>query len=457
MKYDISELKQILYLESKKYYEQKDKLQILNSDLSLYNVLLEYLSNNVMENINEIDLLLDTLCKNKRVCQMFTQLIAYIERSNDSDKLEKIAHKQTQIFELVKNDMEKLSVEVKQIVNYLKNNSQNIYKYKTITAMLKNGQVISDEDIEFLFKTLGNLSYSFEEQIRFIESVKKHNVKARAKFAGVSREYKDGVIEMLNFGFEIIKDDSLDYTKNAQDVADMQYEQLEYYDDIDEFLSVTFKMCKTENEYKLVLLLLIKKIQNNILEQIQLIKEKDFYVDKELKEDILHEYNRQLYYYKKLYNAYSNLCIKDEEVVMENKNDLIFSRNGNGKCYFLHDLEKVNKEYLSTVKKLIDNLLSGNITKNQIEGFDCDYGEFRKLKRDQVRILIKQQGKDLYAVIGAFVKKEQSGDADYKRLSTRSIPKINNPYELEQELKYSDEVLNSFEQFVNENARIGNR
>lgn len=462
LKYNISEIKNILYLEAKAYYEKKDKLNELNMKIDLYNELFLYFENieTIKEKCELIELLIDTLYQNSRIQYLFFELKTAIftnpKKVIESELIADINKKYNKVVAFLNSDMEKILLEQNQLINYLKSNNDRIYRYKMITQRLKNKQIISDKDKSLLFTTLNSSGYTTEESIKFLESVSHHNLLAHSKFKNLSRHYKSEVLEMLNFGFEIIDDENIDYTTNTSKIISIQNEQLQHYEDINEFLKITRSMCATDDEYKAVLMKLIEKQQNEILDLINMITEEEFYFDEDIKNEIISEYNLKVDYYLHFREEYMNITMKDEEIAISKENYLIYPKGENNKPYFVEDLKKIDKNCLSDIKMLLENLQLGSITKRQLEGFKTNYGEFRKLKYGQVRIIIKQISKNIFMIVGVFIKKEQTGDLQYRKICNRKILDISME-ELQNQVENSEIIQQEIYEFIKENARLGNR
>lgn len=150
---------------------------------------------------------------------------------------------------------------------------------------------------------------------------------------------------------------------------------------------------------------MINKLQEQILETISLIKAKEFYVDSETKKEIIYEYKYLTNLYLKFRNKYFEIIKNDDKKVETSDIKIIFAQDANGKPYFIKDLKNVNNEYLSKVLDLITSLINGNLTNKNIEGFTTRYKAFRKLKDDQIRIVLHPINPKLYCVMGVGVKK----------------------------------------------------
>lgn len=200
---------------------------------------------------------------------------------------------------------------------------------------------------------------------------------------------------------------------------------------------------------------MIKKIQSEIMNLISLIKDKDFYVDKTLKQEIIKDYQKVITRYVNFRNQYFNIIKKDDDLAIKNEAKIIFAQDSNGKPYFLKDLKSVNKEYLGKVLELIESLKNGTLTNKIIEGFTSRYKDFRKLKYDQIRIVIHPINTSLYCIMGVGVKKENSGEALYKTLCGRKYPTDGTKYE--DYIKDGEQTLNCVVDYINENKRKGNR
>lgn len=95
------------------------------------------------------------------------------------------------------------------------------------------------------------------------------------------------------------------------------------------------------------------------------------------------------------------------------------------------------------------------MTNKVIEGFTSRYKEFRKLKYDQVRIVIHPINPTLYCIMGVGVKKENTGELLYKTLCSRKYPMDEEKYD--EYIKDGEQTLDVVTNYINENKRKGNR
>lgn len=334
-------------------------------------------------------------------------------------------------------------------------NKEHIKKFKNILAKIKYKQYISISLVKYLEEFFVEKSYPEIEQIKLLEIINIYNRYIYERVHRLPFTYKNDVLDMLSFGFEVIEDNDIDYNSEIAKKVEFYFEQLKYQLSLKEYLTELKNIIDNENDLKLFYILMIKKIQEEILEKINFIKSKEFYADLEIKKEIIRDYQSLIKFYAFFREEYFKLKDKDDQKVEINDIKVIFAVDKNGKSYFLKDFKKINYEYLDRLFELLTALLKNTLTNRQIEGFTSQYKEFRKLKDDQIRIVIKQIEPKLYCILGCGIKKSNDGRVLYNLLCSRDYPKNKN--EINDLLEKSDSVLEEITKFVNENRRKGNR
>ena len=349
------------------------------------------------------------------------------------------------------DELQRLEIENEEIYKYLKLANPRKKLFVSLIYNLKKSQLVKEHHLDELKKLFEEKNMPYEDQICIFEHIKKHNDKVRSRFSKVEREHKNEILEMLEFGFEIISDDSLDYDPRISKELPVCINLLKYYDDTNEFIKHLFDTYKESNLIQGLFIGLINHIQDNILEQRNMIKEKDFYVDSDLRDEICEEFNHQLLMYIKLRDYYDKVFESEEEIVDIEERTLVYATKESGEPYVYDDIKDFPEEYLDKLESLIKSFKEGNLTKKHIAGFTTNLHQYRKLKDDQIRVVIKQVAENIFCVLGFAVKKDQRGGA-YNKICAREIP--NN---LKQMLLEKDEVEDNLFSYIKENHRKGNR
>lgn len=308
--------------------------------------------------------------------------------------------------------------------------------------------------MEYIKDLLDSKDIDDVTQITFLEYLRIYNQKIYGKAYITSENYKNAVLDMLNFGFEDFHNDTLDYNQEITKKIDLHYSILEYQIDFKKYFEELRKEIPDENDIKLFMTLMIERIQNEINDLISMIKDKEFYMDEDIRKDIISSYQKLLSWYKIFRDEYIKICtVKIEEVPQTNVN-LIFSKDINGHPYILKDLKYVNNEYLERVLNLLTDLQNGTLMNRNIDRL-VRFAEFKKLKDDQVRIVIRQISPTLFCIVGVGVKKENLGTLMYETLCNRGYPKDKEEYPAL--IEEGKEIIEMVKSYINDNKRKGSR
>lgn len=452
---NLTYLKNFLYNEISAFDEKEDRYQELNYKIDLYLDLITILNQDI-ETIKKRSSLLYNLINeiygspflSLRIMEIIGQIDESIQnQSSFQSELDTL----NEIKQNLSDELQRLEIENEEIYKYLKLANPRKKLFVSLIYNLKKSQLVKEHHLDELKKLFEEKNMPYEDQICIFEHIKKHNDKVRSRFSKVEREHKNEILEMLEFGFEIISDDSLDYDPRISKELPVCINLLKYYDDTNEFIKHLFDTYKESNLIQGLFIGLINHIQDNILEQRNMIKEKDFYVDSDLRDEICEEFNHQLLMYIKLRDYYDKVFESEEEIVDIEERTLVYATKESGEPYVYDDIKDFPEEYLDKLESLIKSFKEGNLTKKHIAGFTTNLHQYRKLKDDQIRVVIKQVAENIFCVLGFAVKKDQRGGA-YNKICAREIP--NN---LKQMLLEKDEVEDNLFSYIKENHRKGNR
>lgn len=457
---NISQVVDILEFEIEKDKSDKDELENISTLNVLYEEIVKNANdiNKIIENKENILIILDMIDKNIEfalsrkliVIEQYRQrkLTNTIEYTNAVNYVNKI-------FDQMIKKNEELKSKLKEISIKISDNKDKIKLFKFTLKKIKYKQYIPYKIVKFLDSFFEEKGIPKIDQIKFLEIINIYNRNIYEKIHHYTQSYKNEVLDMLSFGFEIIEDDSLDYNQNIAKKVDLHYSLLNYQDDFKQYFEEIKKEISNENDLKLFYIIMIRKLQEQILENIALIKDKDFYVDLDTKKEIITEFKRLTSLYIKFRNEYFNIISKDDDIVETSDIKVIFAQDQSGKTYFLKDLKNINNECLGKMLELITSLINGTLTNKNIEGFVSQYKDFRKLKNDQIRIVFHPINPKLYCIMGVGIKKDNAGNVLYKTLCGRKYP--TSEIEISKLLDESDKILEYIEQYVMQNKRKGNR
>lgn len=456
MPINITYLKSLLYNYVRDYLDKNKRKRELDYKKSLYEELIKILNSSFEEQINNklsLAMLLENIYGTSvplnHITKLLNQMLKLRGKEKSIDLYFDAEQQLNDIKEKVNSEYQELLVEREQLDKYLVENAIRKRCFVMINYKLKNSQPIVSGEFEELSLFFDEIHLEPSIQVKLFEHIKIHNMNCKDRFSKHdSEKYK--LLNMMNFGFEIIDDGSIDYDSRADKEVELQYKLIEYYD-IDEFIKQLPLRYTDTNLLQAVVVGLINKIQSELSEQIELIKDKDFYIDRELRDSIYGDFSKKLEIYIHLRNYYDTFENEQAETIADDK-ILVYAERPSGKPYILDDIEDVPTEYLTTVSRLLDNLKSGNISKAQFGGFGEKYPAFRKLKRDQIRIVLKLVAESTYCVLGVGVKKEQRGNSLYSKLCSREAVS-----DIPLALTKKDEIEDQLYDYIRENATKGNR
>lgn len=457
---NISQIVDMLEFEIEKDKSDKEEFENISTLNVLYEEIVKNANdiNKIIENKENILIILDMIDKNiefalskkliviEQYCQRkLTNTIEYTNAVNYVNK----------IFDQMIKKNEELKSKIKEMSIKISDNKDKIKLFKFTLKKIKYKQYIPYKIVKFLDSFFEEKGIPKIDQIKFLEIINIYNRNIYEKIHHYTQSYKNEVLDMLSFGFEIIEDDSLDYNQNIAKKVDLHYSLLNYQNDYKQYFEEIRKEISNENDLKLFYIIMIRKLQEQILENIALIKDKDFYVDLDTKKEIITEFKRLTSLYIKFRNEYFNIISKDDDIVETSDIKVIFAQDQSGKTYFLKDLKNINNECLGKMLELITSLINSTLTNKNIEGFVSQYKDFRKLKNDQIRIVFHPINPKLYCIMGVGIKKDNAGNVLYKTLCGRKYP--TSEIEISKLLDESDKILEYIEQYVMQNKRKGNR
>lgn len=457
---NILQITDMLELEIEKDKTDKDDLYQYQTLIDLYKEILMYTDDidKLIANKENTLMILDMIDKN--IALQLTKklvLIEWYKQRNliDLDEYKNAIKVVNQLLNKINKKYQELNDRQAELKKKIEDNKEKITIFKIILTKIKFKQYIPYKIVNFFEKYLEEKDFSPVEQIKLLEIINIYNRNVYERIHNYPQSYKNEVLDMISFGFEIIEDDNLDYNKEIERKVELHYSLLKYQKDFNAYFEEINQELQNENDLRLFYVLMIKKIQGQIFETISLIKMKEFYIDLETKKEIIYEYKHLIDLYLKFRNKYFNIISKDEEKIETSDIQLIFAQDANSKPYIMKDLKNVNNEYLSKIGTLLTSLINGTLTNKNIEGFTSQYKGFRKLKDDQIRIVIRPINPKLYCIMGVGVKKDNTGNVIYSTLCGRKYP--TSAEEISKLLEESTNNLQNIEQYITENRRRGNR
>lgn len=95
-------------------------------------------------------------------------------------------------------------------------------------TQIKFKQYIPYKIVKFLEKYFEEKELSNLDQIKFLEIISIYNRNVYERIHNYPQSYKNEVLDMLSFGFELFEDDSLDYNKDVERKVELHYSLLKY-------------------------------------------------------------------------------------------------------------------------------------------------------------------------------------------------------------------------------------
>lgn len=465
-----NELKEFDIKASKKI-KMETNIQIINEILEIYGNVINIKT--LIDNQIGICICLDTILEEteKIYSDEFLNNIYWLKNYNSElNNNEEFQNKLDSLNNFKKwLEEKKLKYEI-ELEEIEKNNKDKITK---ILSYLKYNQNIFNDDLKFIYDFLYSKKVNSIEILHILEAIKKNNVIVQKEMYNKKYlKYKDKVVELLDIGFEHFPKIEVDENKEKEieikaNAIINSWLACFLSDQTINFDLENFKFDEriySLNEYKAFYHMIMNKIQNRILEQKNLILDKDFYFDKEIRMNILTEYNRLLKIYLDSRKFFDEQIIeyelRQEEMKSLNqtdeiKNHLLFVKRSDD-TFFEKDLKNIPCEFLEKTFGLLRDYSNDTLPSAYKKQF-TDHKKFEnffELKNDQIRIVLSHICENYYAVEGVGVKKD---NIDIKLLTTLcSRPGISVD-ELEEYKKTETEVFKRIESYCNENRRRGNR
>lgn len=461
-------------------YKLSNQIECLNEIISIMESNdLDYITSNIMQ----ISLNLSAIYDNEEALKIEMVLRGLLRdtlkyKGNPLFKEEyiKSSRKLRGIYYRFRNEREILNNKNIELRNMLSKYEKYVYK-------LNYGQRFGKEQIKDIQEFLENENIDKKISLLILDSLFDRNneiTNSSPREFMNSKIYKDKLYQLLNVGFEKYDSRIKNYSnenelaeldkivENAIDCWDLYYKEFE----TDDFGCQLPKL-ETYNKFKLYnyYVLFMEKLQNKMLEQLENIQDKEFFMDLKTKKDIIFDFNK----YKNLYlfvrNFYDNIFDKIieemklnslaiEETPQEDVNKILFLKNDSDEAFIMKDLEKTNPEYLPKVAKLLKDKKAGYTvdqknTDKQIISNDR-LRQFRELKDDQIRIIYRYLSDNKVLIIGCGTKKD---NVDYKLLN-KNADRYNKYYNealLEHYIEESDKDFDDCIKYCEDNKRKGIR
>jgi len=293
---NLNYLKELLYIDSKDYYNLRGEIYRINYKLDLYEKIFKILSTPLEKIINnkiELESLFLQIYGNNN---NFNKFISAIHQMIGFNKLKKysiqykkeintygcILEQLNKEYDLLKNELE---IKIKE-----KNSKEfRAREFSNIIFNFKNMNVINNFSIKVLLDFFEEKNIKYKDRVLLLEYINNHNIKSKHGY------FDNTIANMVNFGFENI--DGFDYEYNDFIKNFINSKNIENY-------IKNLKQNYKKNEFKNIVLNIMKYYQELIYKQILEIQNINNYMDKSKRKSILCQYKKILNIYKILHNYY---------------------------------------------------------------------------------------------------------------------------------------------------------
>ena len=468
----VNNLKNIIYLEVKKFNESKEKRDTLIYETQI----LEEILTNMCDDNLQYDL--EKIKENKFLILMSLPLI-YGDVVSDSFnmviynglnakegnkiKINSLINHLLQDYNIKKEEIKILNIEIKNLTPL-------IIEYKRILSNYKYIGKITNEQIDLIEQLMIKNNFTSGEQIKIFESIRINNIKNKSNDSKISYT----VINMLDSDYKKYEIDVSKIYKNKSQflkIVNSFYEGIKNYDQIEEVLELMPNLEDNTygyDEFVFIFESLINMLIDDLLESKMSISDPSIYKDYELRQVVIQEYNENVRKYRKLKYEYQlrknqYLSKLNKQEPEEEKNILFYqSLPGNIEMSYLErDLKKFPEEYLIKIQDLLEKKKYDKLQPDEIKKFTStnnNLGGYEELRDDQVRIICKHLENNCYCVIGAFVKKDDNPLFGFSLVSKRGCTMdISTPELFKQNFDISKETETRIYEIIEKNARKGIR
>lgn len=477
-----NELKMILSNHIANLENMKEELNDIDRINELYVDLFNNLENNdyieIYNNIDIIGLLISTLFEpnlsnkiNDKLYNIVYQLqqIQTICDENAFEEKEFVIN--VKKFDSLKNFINQqyqINIKRKEEIKKIYSLEKLIFT-KRILSKLNYSQKINGFEINNLPYVLMDANVSVENQIRIIEIIRKHNKLFANKIEDENSFRKTQVEMLLDIEFDKFDDVYVENNSNKKEynnIFELYKNLIDNTDNPEDIKEIIDKPSLEENpdieKFEYVIIKLLNYYQSKMLEIKNMIYDEDCYCNKELKKEIVHEFNIIRSKYRKIMYVYNTekLRLERQEIIdteLPTVNNIFFAQTSNGNIYVESDIMEIAKENLDKVKLLLNKLrtdtLAGNESKALIE--NKKFKGYKELRKDQIRIIYTHLGDNNYLIVGVGTKKTDNDLTLYRKMIGRNIKY--NVENIEEKIKENEKVKIKINNYIEKNQRKGSR
>lgn len=465
-KFTVTTLKSLLFF---KLQELSANTKIHNELIiknELFNEIIKVLDSdvqNILKNKLYLNLCLDNIfdgdnCYSERLNKILINLEIY-ESKNDFIELAKWENELLNF----KQNISEICGELKLKLLYLSDIKNKFFTYKKILNNLKYHQMMSEKQLETIINFLKEKNIDNKTIVLICEKIRVFSKDINNKFDKTFDKF--AFLNILNTGYEnfpkINIENRKDIIQRANNVLSMK---TIYKDNIKDFVEQLPKYSENTpiEEYKCLYFEIMKQLQNEITELVDMANDDEFYMNNEIKSIIINDYNELIKFYNLIRNYFdqqidnlNNSMSKDNKCENGIYNINFLISNLDGKTFFENDLKTIPQEYLKKIVNLLENKKYNELGKDDDKQLteSKKFKSFRELRDDQIRIVYKSLDKNNILILGVGVKKSDNDIPLYTRLTER-FKNYNNQL---QEKFDQEDIYNQILSYCENNHRKGNR
>ncbi len=476
LKEHINALKSKLYTEIKNYENIKQELESLVVKKDVLNEIINYLKNTSTEEMTknsfQLGLSLPIVYGEVEANNIYDKILSCIYSNDQENSNKKIELLKTKF----NSDLEYFSNQHELLKNQISIKTTTIIEYRRILSNFKYYGLITSLQIDLLTKFMQQYQYSPKDQIIILESIRIHNIRVKHEDKSKISYTVFNMLEEKYEKYDIDELERIEYKDKFKPLIDSFNTSIKMCSNVEDVIELMPELESdnyTFEEFCYIYKNVLNYLINELNESINSISDPEIYKDIELRKVVLQEYNECKYKYSKIQYLYNNqrqkylykLKQEKESEVVDNAtpvNNIFYQLLSNGETTYLEkDIKDFPEEYLSKVKKLIEDKKYDRLAPDMDKSFKAIHKqmkEYRELRWDQVRIVYKHLSENNYLIVGAFVKKDNNDRNTYGNIASRynSID-ISTSQLLEKELQNSSIVESRLFNYIDENRRKGSR
>lgn len=344
--------------------------------------------------------------------------------------------------------------------------------YRSIHTALKQGYELTGAKLPLIIEFMEKKGFSQEKQILIQEAIKSHNIKAHKNLEEAPSSYVEKIMNTNLHKFYIPSDEEEEFEATFYSVAESFYKLFGQVS-LAEFTSFIDYLPKAESGYtaeqfKYIYRVFLNMIIDDIFTCVDDMSKLEVYNDKELRNMTIDSYAELIKKYYGVFNLFKQELVKYHEDIKDLEdtteeieetetpnyvNRLVYM-SSNGVSKLEKGLKYIPKEYYERVQELLERKKKGTLPSKKdsvMKKTNDKLAGFGKLEDDQVRMLYKPLGNNIYMIIGGFVKKDTKDFTGYYSLASEynntKFPPI------EELLEESHALEKSLNTYIEENKR----